>query len=358
MSVSYTWVQWNTHKKVYDLIAASGVAVYLGVFVGIGSIVWQGEHAISTEILVLRALGTCAFVLLNVILCIGPLCRLNRRFLPLLYNRRHLGVITFLIALLHATLTLVYYAGFGRLNPLVSLLTGNTRFDSFTAFPFELLGAAALLILFLLAATSHDFWLKNLSPRVWKGLHMMVYAAWGLLVMHIALGALQTERSAAYAVLVGISVLLVSGLHISAGLTARRRDRSQRSAHESDGWIEVCDVDDIPEKSARIVALDDGQRVAVFRYDGRVSAVSNTCVHQGGPLGEGRIVDGCITCPWHGYQYRPEDGRSPPPYTERIQTYPIRIHRRMIQIARAGDPPGTRIEPALIEPTISEPNHD
>jgi nitrite reductase/ring-hydroxylating ferredoxin subunit len=30
---------------------------------------------------------------------------------------------------------------------------------------------------------------------------------------------------------------------------------------------------------------------------------------QNGPLGEGRIVDGCITCPWHGYQYRPDTGR-------------------------------------------------
>ena len=27
-----------------------------------------------------------------------------------------------------------------------------------------------------------------------------------------------------------------------------------------------------------------------------------------GPLGEGKIVDGCITCPWHGFQYRPQDG--------------------------------------------------
>ena len=34
-------------------------------------------------------------------------------------------------------------------------------------------------------------------------------------------------------------------------------------------------------------------------------------VLQGSP-GEGRIIDGFVTCPWHGFQYRPDDGASPP----------------------------------------------
>ena len=43
------------------------------------------------------------------------------------------------------------------------------------------------LILFLMAATSHDFWLVVCTPRVWKGLHMAVYAAYALLVGHVGL---------------------------------------------------------------------------------------------------------------------------------------------------------------------------
>ena len=39
------------------------------------------------------------------------------------------------------------------------------------------LGIAALLILFLLAATSHDYWLTFLGPSVWKRLHMALYLA-------------------------------------------------------------------------------------------------------------------------------------------------------------------------------------
>jgi len=44
----------------------------------------------TAETLLIRGFGTARLLLLHVILCIGPLCRLDRRFLPLLYNRRHL----------------------------------------------------------------------------------------------------------------------------------------------------------------------------------------------------------------------------------------------------------------------------
>jgi nitrite reductase/ring-hydroxylating ferredoxin subunit/DMSO/TMAO reductase YedYZ heme-binding membrane subunit len=358
MSVSYTWVQWNRHKKVYDAIAVGGVVLYLALFVGIGSTVWRGEHAISPEILVLRALGTCAFSLLNVVLCIGPLSRLNRRFLPLLYNRRHLGVLMFLVAFMHGGFALLYYSAFGVTNPLAAILSGNTRFDSLTHFPFQILGMFGLVVLFLMAATSHDFWLKNLTPRVWKNLHMMVYLAWGTLVMHVALGALQSERSVVYVVMVGASVVTVASLHILAGVATRRLDKARASVNESPGWIEVGDLDAIGEDRAKIVAVDDDRQIAVFRYDGCVSAVANRCVHQGGPLGEGKIEGGCITCPWHGYQYRPEDGRSPPPYTEKIETYDVRINGRVVFVASKPNPAGTRVEPARVAHDQEEGHDD
>jgi nitrite reductase/ring-hydroxylating ferredoxin subunit len=42
-------------------------------------------------------------------------------------------------------------------------------------------------------------------------------------------------------------------------------------------------------------------------------------------LGEGKILDGCITCPWHGYQYLPHNGQSPPPFTEKVSTYDVKV---------------------------------
>jgi nitrite reductase/ring-hydroxylating ferredoxin subunit len=111
--------------------------------------------------------------------------------------------------------------------------------------------------------------------------------------------------------------------------------------------VEVCRVDDIKENRARM-ALVGGERIAVFRYDGRLSCVSNVCAHQNGPLGEGKIVDGCITCPWHGYQYLPDRGSSPPPFTERIPTFDVRVRDGRVFVNPKPHPPGTRVEPALI----------
>ncbi len=68
-----------------------------------------------------------------------------------------------------------------------------------------------------------------------------------------------------------------------------------------------------------------GERRAVFRHQGKLFGLSNVCRHQGGPLGEGKIVDGCVTCPWHGWQYKPEDGGSPPPFEEVAETFPLRV---------------------------------
>src|ERR1043166_546504 len=96
MSVQYGAISWNRQKKVYDLTLLSLLALYLGIFVGIGA--WRNPSA-TAETLLIRALGTAAFLLLNFVLCIGPLSRLDRRFLPLLYNGRNSGAQTFFLVL-------------------------------------------------------------------------------------------------------------------------------------------------------------------------------------------------------------------------------------------------------------------
>ena len=89
-----------------------------------------------------------------------------------------------------------------------------------------------------------------------------------------------------------------------------------------------------------------GERVAVFRYDGKISAISNVCRHQNGPLGEGRIIDGCVTCPWHGYQYRPETGASPPPFTDKVATFQTKIVNGKVLLHPCAQAPGTYVKPA------------
>ncbi len=343
MSVKYSPVKWNRNKRVYDAFVMGGVLLYLAAFLVVGSVVWTGEQAISIPVLLIRALGTCAFLMLHIALAIGPLARLDRRFLPLVYNRRHLGVATFFVSLLHAFVAVGYYHGFGSRNPLVSLLTWSGLF------PFEWFGLAALAILFVMAATSHDFWQKTLGGNAWKWLHLSVYAAYLLLVVHVLFGVLRSETTQLYAVLVGSGFVTLVVLHLATGLRERRRDERAHARIPLElTWVDVCSVDEIPENRAKVVCVPGGERVAVFRYADRISAVTNVCAHQRGPLGEGKIVDGCITCPWHGWEYRPEDGCSPPPFQEKIATYRVKVMNRRVFIDPNPPPAGTHVEPASL----------
>lgn len=66
--------------------------------------------------------------------------------------------------------------------------------------------------------------------------------------------------------------------------------------------IKLGAAHDIPEGSSRIYVIQ-GEEIAVFNVDGKFFALSNICPHQGGPLGEGEIEGGTITCPWHGWKF-------------------------------------------------------
>src|ERR1041385_8780917 len=110
MGVEYRAVQWNRQKRLYDFVLVGAVAGYLMTFGILTKILFP---YITDEIMLMRAFGTAAFLLLQVILCIGPLCRLNRTFLPLLYNRRHLGVTMFLAVLVHGAFSIVQFHALG-----------------------------------------------------------------------------------------------------------------------------------------------------------------------------------------------------------------------------------------------------
>jgi sulfoxide reductase heme-binding subunit YedZ len=345
MSTSYRTVGWNANKRRYDAVAVSLAVVCIAVFVAIQGV---ADPALTIETLLIRALGATAFLLLHVILCIGPMARLDARFLPLLYNRRHLGVLMCTLALAHGGFGFVQFHTAGTIDPLVNLLAADGRYGEIGRFPFQALGLGALAILLLMAATSHDFWLHQLTAPVWKALHMAVYAAYALISLHVLFGAAAEETQRWLLALLAGGGLIVFGLHAIAGLREARGDRAaDAQAADTSGFVDVCHVDDIPERRAVITCLA-GERVAVFRHEGRVSALSNVCQHQNGPLGEGRIVNDCVVCPWHGYEYLPESGASPPPFVERVPTFNVRVVGGRVHVHPTPNPPGTRLEPARV----------
>jgi len=343
MSVKYVPVQWNKNKWFYDAVLIALVVLYIVVFIHVGTPAAELERALDTATLRMRAFGTCALWMLTAILCIGPLARLDKRYLPVLYNRRHFGVLTALVAFSHATFVLGWYFSFTSQPPLTAMFENMTGFGQILGFPIELLGISALVMLGILAATSHDFWLSFLSAPVWKTLHLLIYPAYALVVAHVALGYFQDSRNPVFGALFIASALLVAGLHLAAYLKERKVNA------QTIAWVKACRPGDIEDKRAAIVPLSKDERVAIFRTGNSFSAVSNACAHQGGPLGEGKIVYGCVTCPWHGFSYKARNGRSPAPFTEMIPTYNMKLEDGFLYIDRKANQPGTDVEPIIFE---------
>ena len=81
---------------------------------------------------------------------------------------------------------------------------------------------------------------------------------------------------------------------------------------------------DVPTENLAFEALIGERIVAVFRHQGQWYAIDAMCAHQGGPLAQGIVQDGCVTCPWHGWQYDLATGVQTINRQPLQQTYPVR----------------------------------
>ena len=137
MSGGYRAVQWNRKKLIYDAILIAGVVLYLFIFQTVSRWLEPPADLPAAIDIRIRATGTCAFIMLTIILCIGPLARLDPRFLPLLYNRRHFGVLTFIVALVHALSMVQWFAVQGALPDLYKEFMDVSNYDKFIGFPVQ-----------------------------------------------------------------------------------------------------------------------------------------------------------------------------------------------------------------------------
>ncbi|MFK7931029.1 MAG: Rieske 2Fe-2S domain-containing protein [Myxococcota bacterium] len=350
MSHGYVPVQISLRKLFYDAVLIIGIVTYIFAFPAITNAVLTGPQAVTPRILEMRTFGTCGFVLLTLILSLGPLARLDRRFLPLVWNRRHFGVIFVGVVVYHAWKVLDYYHRYGNLETTQSIFTWDVTWTA-SSVPFPVLGMVALAIFAVMAATSHDFWQAALGPAVWKWLHMGVYVGYVLVVGHVVLGALQRESSPLAVGSVVASVGLVGGLHVLSALKGWSLDRRGIRLVDHDGhrWVagplatELLDGHPVPVNTPK------GEVVALVRHGDKISAMHGVCAHQGGPLSEGRVIDGCLTCPWHGWQYLPDNGCSPPPFTEKLPTYRVALSSDgAVLVDPTPQPAGTAVEPVML----------
>jgi nitrite reductase (NADH) small subunit len=89
-------------------------------------------------------------------------------------------------------------------------------------------------------------------------------------------------------------------------------------------FVKVCKTSDVPAGSGRTVDVK-GKPVAVFNVHGNFYAISDTCVHRGGPLGEGELEGNIVTCPWHGWRYDVTTGTNATNPAVPIEKFQIKV---------------------------------
>ena len=72
--------------------------------------------------------------------------------------------------------------------------------------------------------------------------------------------------------------------------------------------MRAAKTDEIPAGSIREFQVE-GKTLAIANVGGKFYAINNTCLHRGGPLGEGELEGKIVTCPWHGWQYDVTNGK-------------------------------------------------
>ena len=88
--------------------------------------------------------------------------------------------------------------------------------------------------------------------------------------------------------------------------------------------VRVAGASAIPSGSARILVVA-GHPVALFRVDDSFYAVSNVCLHRGGPIGEGTVDGTVVTCPMHGWEYDLRTGANIANPVAHLRTYSVRV---------------------------------
>jgi len=108
----------------------------------------------------------------------------------------------------------------------------------------------------------------------------------------------------------------------------------------------VCSADQVPPGQSRAFSIlgERGNKIgiALFNVDGKFYAISNVCVHQGGPLSKGVLENDIVTCPWHGWKYSVKDGRSPHEGGDSVSSYPVQVTKSEVYVSPVPENTGKR----------------
>ena len=101
----------------------------------------------------------------------------------------------------------------------------------------------------------------------------------------------------------------------------------------TENWVTIGDISDIPVRGARCVKNGETS-IAVFRTaDDQIFALEDKCPHGNGPLSQGIVHDGCVTCPLHNWVIALSDGTAQGADEGQTKSYPIKLDGETILLS-------------------------
>ena len=93
----------------------------------------------------------------------------------------------------------------------------------------------------------------------------------------------------------------------------------------------VCKVSELAGGEGRTVQVGK-KLIAVFCHAGQHYAIDDVCPHMGASLSGGHVENGIVTCPWHAWRFRLEDGTWADSPRIKIGCYPVRVAGDQIEV--------------------------
>jgi len=89
-------------------------------------------------------------------------------------------------------------------------------------------------------------------------------------------------------------------------------------------FTRVAETADLKPGEGKVVEVA-GKTLALFNVDGAFYALDNTCLHRGGPLGEGELEATIVTCPWHGWRWDVTSGANTNNPAVKVACFPVKV---------------------------------
>ena len=200
----------------------------------------------------------------------------------------------------------------------IGLLLGSVALDLIgqpTAADITLVGT----ILFMVAAAVSglaDYSETDGLARTRATLHgtLMTVALLVLIVSAVMRAGAPTDRTVPIVLSIIGFLIVTAGAFVGGDVVYVAGNMVSRHAFRGAGtkWIRldtgtVDDLARLPEATPTKMRAGSNDLVVV-RVGDTVHAMHDVCAHAGGPLHEGRVVDGCVECPWHASRFRLTDG--------------------------------------------------